>query len=105
MIGFFPTVWAYHSYEIQTLARGELVKAYSPPVSIAIVEPQPARENDLRILEPGERLSDFRMTWTGTEINATDEITYGGQKYKVHTVADRGEFRRVIMRRKVPNVA
>lgn len=105
MIGYFPTVWAQRTYEIHTLIKGELVVSTSPPQSIAIVEPQPVRENDLRMLEPGERLSDFRVTWTAAAVDTTDRITYNGQEFRAHTVEDRGEFRRVIMRRMVADVA
>ena len=76
---------------------------------IRMIEPQPLREQDLNMLEDGERASDFRKTWIKTiwEIKTrednrdADTIEYGRFVFKVHRVETRegfGKFQQVILR-------
>jgi hypothetical protein len=106
LLAYFPKVSATVSREVKTQIKGEVTTGYSAPATIAIVEPQPVKANELVITEPGDRISNYKVTWIGSEIYDTDEITYRGKKYRVHSVGDRiDEFYRVIMREKVANVA
>jgi len=106
LINYFPKVSALISHEIQTQVKGEVTIGFSAPLPIAIVEPQPVKANELVITEPGDRLSNYKVTWAGSEILTTDVITYRGKTYRVHSVGDRiDEFWRAVLREKVPNVA
>lgn len=106
LIAYFPTVPAKLAHEQQTQVKGEITVAMGVQSTIAIIEPQPVNENDLKITEPGERLTDYRKTWTRIAIVPTDEIEIRGIKYRVHQVDDRiDEFYRAIMRKKIANVA
>jgi hypothetical protein len=106
LINYFPKVTALISHERQTRTKGEVSIGFSAPLPIAIVEPQPIKSDELVLTEPGDRLSNYRVTWAGSEILTTDVLTYRGKTYRVHSVGDRvDEFYRAILREKVPNVA
>lgn len=106
LISYFPTVPAKLAHEIQAQTKGEIAITLSDQVTIPIIEPQPVKENELKLDNPGERLYNYRRTWTRIAVVPTDEIEYGGKKYRVHQVDERiDEFYRVIMREKVSNVA
>lgn len=106
LLSYFPTVSAKLAHEIETKTKGETATTVGAQTTIQIVAPQPVKPRELVITEPGERLSDYRSTWTQTAIIPTDEIEYLGIKYRVHSVGFReGEFYRVIMREKIANVA
>jgi hypothetical protein len=105
LFNYFPTVPASLAHEIKTQVKGKVTVGFSGGETIAIIEPQPVSADELKMLEPGERLFDYKRTWTRIAVVPTDEITYKGIKYRVHQVDDRDEFYRVVMRRKVSNVA
>jgi hypothetical protein len=106
MIGNFPMVSAKLAHESKSQTKGEIVVAIGTQTNIQIIEPQPLKMNELAMLEPGERLYNWRTTWTATLIIPTDEIEYNSKKYRVAQVNDRnieGSFYRVMMREKVTN--
>ena len=108
MLGSFPLVSALLAHESRTQVKGEVTVTIGVQTAIEIVEPQPLKMNELAMLDPGERLYNWRKTWTQTEINPGDEIEVAGRKYRVHQMDDRsidGNFYRVLMREKVANRA
>ena len=81
----------------------------APPQDIKIIVPQPAKANDLKQLQEGEKLSDFLRTYAHKKYEimprvgdvASDQILWDGQTYTVTQVARRrelGNFHRIIMR-------
>lgn len=108
MLGVFTLVSAKLAHESKAQTKGEITVTIGSQTAIEIVEPQPVRMNELQMLEPGERLSNWRKTWTQSEIIPGDEIEHNGRKYRIHQVDDRsidGNFYRVLMREKVANLA
>lgn len=108
MIGLFPQVSAQLSHEIRTRVKGEVSIGFSAPETIQIIVPQPVTENDLRMLEAGERIGNWRKTWTETAVNPRDRISFDGRIYRVHQCDERsfdGGFYRVMMREVTGDVA
>lgn len=94
---------------IGSYSNGEYQKPATTQTPIRIIAPQPIRENDLNMLEDGEKASDYRVTWVFSDLEirtrddkyGADQIIYGGTIYKVMQVDNRdplGNFRRVVMR-------
>lgn len=101
MLGAFTLVAATFNHVTKTMIKGEVVRTSEATAAIEIVQPQPLKMDELAIIEQGERLRNWRKTWTQTAIVSGDEITHGGKTYLVHQVDDRaidGGFYRVVMR-------
>ena len=79
MLGSFPLVSALLAHESRTQVKGEVTVTIGVQTAIEIVEPQPLKMNELAMLDPGERLYNWRKTWTQTEINPGDEIEVAGE--------------------------
>jgi hypothetical protein len=105
LFNYFPKVVATLSHEVRSQTKGEVSIGMSGGETITIIMPQPASESELKMLDPGERLQNFKVTWTKATVVPRDQITHDGTVYRVHQVNDRHEFRRVVMREAVANVA
>ena len=86
---------------------GDWVPGITSNTPIRIIVPQPVKENELAQMSEGEKVSDFRKTYSETPLQTrregvdADSIIYDGRTYKVFQCDDRsvlGEFYRVIMR-------
>lgn len=90
-----------------TYVEGDWSPGAETSSPIRIIVPQPVQENDLLPLPEGEKVSDFRKTWSETLFRTregdqdADEIEYLGKRYKVFQVDNRdvlGGFYRAIIR-------
>jgi hypothetical protein len=93
--------------DVGTYTTGDWVPASGASIPIRIIVPQPVTENDLQMLQDGEHVRDYRVTWSETRAfvregnEDSDTITYDGKNYKVVQVNDRnvlGGFYRIVMR-------
>jgi hypothetical protein len=88
-------------------ANGKWVPVAGSTIDIKIIVPQPVAENELQMIEDGEHVRDYRVTWTESRIfvregnTDSDAINYDGKSYKVMQVDDRnvlGNYYRIVMR-------
>lgn len=86
---------------------GDWSPAAAVETALRIIVPQPANSNELFPLPEGEKVSNFRVTWsrdllrTRSSGSDPDVIRYEGRNYEVYQVNERhvlGGFYRVIMR-------
>lgn len=86
---------------------GEWTPGAETTSSIEIIAPQPVKSNELDPLPEGEKVSNYRKTWsedplfTRNGFEDSDRITLGGKTYQVYRVDDRatlGNFHRAVMR-------
>lgn len=87
---------------------GVWVPAFGAPGPIRIIAPQPITADDLQIIEDGEHVRDYLVSWSKTRVMTreggedADRIVFDGDTYKVMQVNDRsilGRFYRFVMRR------
>lgn len=89
--------------------KGEFSSGTPVSAQINIIIPQPLSGEDLKMLEDGERASDFLKTWVASDYDpkttsggiVADIINYGGVDYKIHNVGvwdTLGRYRKIILR-------
>jgi hypothetical protein len=90
---------------------GEWVASFAAATTVRIITPQPLTANDLQLLEDGEHVRDFIVTWARFKLMTregdrdADRIVYDGDRYKAMQTDDRkvlGKFYRTVLRRLEP---
>ena len=89
---------------------GDWIPDAEVETSVRIIVPQPVKENELGPLPEGEKVSDYRKTWSKTlfrtrsDDSDADVISYLGKRYKVFQVENRdvlGGFYRSVIREEI----
>lgn len=89
---------------------GEWIPAGPVETPLRIIVPQPVTSNELIPLPEGEKVSNYRKTWsesllrTRADGSDADRIRYDGRTYEVWQVDERdvlGNFYRVVMREEI----
>ena len=77
-----------------TDANGDWVPGSESSEPIDVIAPQPVKPDEIEMMEPGERISDYVKIWVEDTVTLTtrndtadaDELVIDGNRYRVHAI-------------------
>jgi hypothetical protein len=90
---------------------GDWQYVYDVPADVRIIAPQPLTSNDLQLVEDGEHVRDYLVSWSETKVftregnRNADLVVWDGSIYKVMQTDDRtelGPYYRFVMHKQDP---